>query len=383
MSYSKNINSLTDKKYLYDDKWLLSEEDRIYLQDNKELIRNIKQKEKEINVDFCSKTKDISTAKYIMFTAKNKTKILLSDKDNLYVGRAKIGQGASSIVWLMQSLDTGNWYAVKYYRCANDKQLLDDKSIAANITYVRHKIIEYYFKSQKDILSKLNLIVDYIYPIANYSDNNSVIIMPFVKNKTIGQILNEENYLASNNNINQTSVISQDLLINKLIISKNILMAINNLHKNNIILVDTNPYNFIYYSNKVYIIDFNCAIQKDENDEFIGGPLIGYHDLIAPEVLEQHEYKLQHTVNDNTYKFYKYTFASEVYTLGLLFKNKLFKLNFNNLPKQAKILIELEKLISKMLSINPSKRITVLDAINSFTAIINSIASEVDISKKV
>lgn len=378
-------------KDIIDERWLLSKEDR-------ELILEASQSDGirssmangDINFDFNLKTKEISVAKYAMIRTPGKYKIIFTDEGNTYIGYKSLGRGSSSVAWLAQDIQSGHWVASKYYFGQHKKTLFYHRSIEPYMKEIRNRMLDYYYEKQKSVLEQLNLLLSTISPVNNKDGLHCCgLTMPFYAGKTIGQHMREEG-LAFKNEISsqKTSLDDPRLLINKMHVAKRLFESVHAVHEKDILLIDSNPFNFIYnqQEDKVYPVDFNFAIIKETTGEYSAAPLIGEFDTMSPELIDQISIRNNYPVKTNLdlkklmgfnhiYRFYKHTPISETYGFGVLLEQRLFFLDFTEQQNYDTILKALHQLMKAMTATNPSDRMGLPEAIHTLEKLI-SLAKE-------
>lgn len=257
-----------------------------------------------------------------------------------YENHELIGSGGYSNVYKVYNPLDDSHYAIKKIGISNN--LKESLFEIRSMSHLNHPNIIRYHTSwieTNEISSKLELLDDKLKLIKNspesYSDNEYseddydkfiLIQMELCK-------CNLYDYLEENE-------ISID---EKIDLCKNILNGLQYIHNNKIIHRDLKLQNiFISFDNKIKIGDFGLATKIYDMDY----KDVGTYGYIAPEILNGIEYD----------------YRVDLYSLGIIFINIFYKFNTEmekiSFIKEIKGDNEINKIISKLLEIDPDNRIS-------------------------
>jgi len=240
-----------------------------------------------------------------------------------------IGSGASSNVYKIKDINTGNFYALKIFK--------------------KHKSS---FDIEREIRMHSKLNHPNIIKLVEWQqDNDYIFIAIELCNSNLFQ------YLKHNKSLQEPEVIS---------IVSEIAKAIKYLHDIGIAHRDIKLENVVKCDTVWKLIDFGFADHEKYFDE-----LIGTLDYLAPEIVKQEKYK---------------GFPTDVWALGILmyellygdppFISKTFNETYNSIKNNEpdfsgrKINPKIEELIKAMLNKDPTQRITINQVIQNLNNII-------------
>ena len=231
-------------------------------------------------------------------------------KSEIYEIKEEIGKGGFGIVYKLQKDN-------KYYAL---KKILILNSTEEEITHIKEEV---------DILSSFDneYIVKYYFSFIDQNYFN--ILMEYAGNSNLKQFINSYK--------NKECLIEEEKIKNIII---QICLALEEIHKNNLIHRDLTPENvFINENNKIKIGDFGVSKRLGENTNY-AKTLTGKYQYLAPEIMKGNKYNNKVDIYSFGCIIYE-LFTLNQYYLDKIIDNKEAQININIYNPKWQTLIEL------------------------------------------